>query len=51
MTKSVVIYYFFSLFSFLCEGNPVEILVGISVASFSNIKEVDMVIHYLFLFL
>ncbi|CAH3019133.1 unnamed protein product, partial [Porites evermanni] len=27
---------------FLSEGNPVEILVGISVASFSSIKEVDM---------
>ena len=31
---------------FLSEGNPVEILVGISVASFSSIKEVDMVIHF-----
>ena len=31
---------------FFSEGNPVEILVGISVASFSSIKEVDMVIHF-----
>ena len=33
--------------SFLSGGNPVEILVGISVASFSSIKEVDMVNTFL----
>ena len=47
-TKSIVkrkIYFdhFHFSFFFLSAGNPVEILVGISVASFSSIKEVDMV--------
>ena len=46
-----MIYYFFSSCPFLSKGNPVEILAGISVASFSNINEVDMVIHFRSLFL
>lgn len=33
----------FKNFFFLFQGSPVEVLVSISVASFANIKEVEMV--------